>query len=188
MCRRLQHSGIGSSRKRPTILAVSKRLRHDRCRLAHHDRPPFSGRPSLTGHRGHGWTCSLPRPVAIETRQPHDGRTAPSKRACTGPRSAQLFLLSRPPALILIAAPFSSRLSRYTAFSYFTTGGGLISYGPDIPDEFRRAATYVDRIFHGEKPGDLAVQQPIKFEMTITRPPRRSASPCRKLCSSPPTR
>ena len=33
--------------------------------LAHHDRPPFSGRPSLTGHCGHGWTCSLPHPVAI---------------------------------------------------------------------------------------------------------------------------
>jgi hypothetical protein len=41
-------------------------------------------------------------------------RTAPSKRACTGPGSAQLFLISRPAALILIAAPFSSRLSRYT--------------------------------------------------------------------------
>jgi putative ABC transport system substrate-binding protein len=60
-----------------------------------------------------------------------------------------------------------NRLPVIAAFSYFTTGGGLISYGPNIPDEFRRAATYVDRIFHGEKPGDLAVQQPIKFEMTI---------------------
>jgi len=36
--------------------------------LAHHDRPPFSGRPSLTGHCGHGWTCSLPGPVANDTR------------------------------------------------------------------------------------------------------------------------
>ena len=34
--------------------------------LAHHDRPPFSGRPSLTGHCGHGWTSSLPRPVASD--------------------------------------------------------------------------------------------------------------------------
>ena len=34
--------------------------------MAHHDRPPFSGRPSLTGHCGHGWICSLPRPVAID--------------------------------------------------------------------------------------------------------------------------
>jgi hypothetical protein len=41
--------------------------------LAHHDRPPFSSQPSLTGHCGHGWTCSLPRPIAIDTRQPQDG-------------------------------------------------------------------------------------------------------------------
>ena|SRR5665213_649845 len=45
-------------------------------------------------------------------------RTAPSKRACTGPGSAQLFLISRPPALILIAAPFSSRLSRYNSATF----------------------------------------------------------------------
>ena len=38
--------------------------------LAHNDRPPFSGRPSLTGHCGHGWTCSLPRPVAIDPLPP----------------------------------------------------------------------------------------------------------------------
>src|SRR5215216_2087367 len=41
--------------------------------LAHHDSPPFSGRPSLTGHCGHGWTCSLPRPVAIDIQQLQDG-------------------------------------------------------------------------------------------------------------------
>jgi hypothetical protein len=41
--------------------------------MAHHDRPPFSSQPSLSGHCGHGWTCSLPRPVAIDTRQPQDG-------------------------------------------------------------------------------------------------------------------
>ena len=45
--------------------------------------------------------------------------------------------------------------------------GGLISYAPDRTDIFRRAASYVDRILHGEKPGDLPVQQPTKFEMII---------------------
>jgi putative ABC transport system substrate-binding protein len=47
--------------------------------------------------------------------------------------------------------------------------GGLLSYGPDRGDDFRRAATYVDRILRGEKPGDLPVQLPTKFEMVVNR-------------------
>jgi putative ABC transport system substrate-binding protein len=43
----------------------------------------------------------------------------------------------------------------------------LLSYGPDTVDNFRRAATYVDRILRGEKPGDLPVQFPTKFEMAV---------------------
>ena len=54
-----------------------------------------------------------PAACPAQSRLYDNCRTAPSKRACTGPGSAQLFLISRPPALILIAAPFSSRLSRY---------------------------------------------------------------------------
>jgi putative ABC transport system substrate-binding protein len=45
----------------------------------------------------------------------------------------------------------------------------LLSYGPDVVDNFRRAATYVDRILRGEKPSDLPVQFPTKFEMVINR-------------------
>jgi putative ABC transport system substrate-binding protein len=47
------------------------------------------------------------------------------------------------------------------------TGGGLISYGPNIVDQFRRAAAYVDRILKGEKPADLPVQAPTKYELII---------------------
>ena len=50
---------------------------------------------------------------------------------------------------------------------HFVTGGGLISYGPDRVDQFRRAAAYVDRIFKGEKPADLPVQAPTKYELAI---------------------
>ena len=45
--------------------------------------------------------------------------------------------------------------------------GGLISYGPNYPDQFRRAAGYVDRILRGEKPADLPVQAPTKYELII---------------------
>jgi putative ABC transport system substrate-binding protein len=56
----------------------------------------------------------------------------------------------------------------YTA-SYFATDGGLLAYGVDRVDAHRRAATYVDRILRGEKPGDLPVQFPTKFEMVVNR-------------------
>jgi putative ABC transport system substrate-binding protein len=51
----------------------------------------------------------------------------------------------------------------------FARDGGLLSYGPDPVDTFRRAASYVDRILRGEKPGDLPVQFPTKFEMVVNR-------------------
>jgi putative ABC transport system substrate-binding protein len=49
----------------------------------------------------------------------------------------------------------------------FVRDGGLLSYGPDTVDIPRRAATYVDRILRGAKPGDLPVQFPTKFEMVV---------------------
>ena len=51
--------------------------------------------------------------------------------------------------------------------SEYAEGGGLISYGQDSRETFRRSAIYVDRILRGAKPGDLPVEQPAKFEMVI---------------------
>ena len=58
--------------------------------------------------------------------------------------------------------------------SDYARDGGLLSYGPDPVDEFRRGATYVDRILRGAKPSDLPVQLPIKFEMVLNRKTARA--------------
>jgi putative tryptophan/tyrosine transport system substrate-binding protein len=67
--------------------------------------------------------------------------------------------------IITLAARY--RLPAVYPFGFFVTGGGLISYGPDIVDQYRRAAGYVDRILKGEKPADLPVQAPSKYELAI---------------------
>ena len=59
------------------------------------------------------------------------------------------------------------RLPAIYPFSYVVAEGGLASYGIDLADSFRQAAVYVDRIFRGEKPADLPVQQPTKFDLAI---------------------
>jgi ABC-type uncharacterized transport system substrate-binding protein len=59
------------------------------------------------------------------------------------------------------------RLPAIYPFRYYVVGGGLISYGPDTLDQFRRAAGYVDRILKGEKPSELPVQAPARYDLVI---------------------
>jgi putative ABC transport system substrate-binding protein len=68
---------------------------------------------------------------------------------------------------LIVALAARHRLPAVYAFRYYATSGGLISYGPDTTDPFRRAAGYIDRILKGEKPADLPVQLPTKYELVI---------------------
>jgi putative ABC transport system substrate-binding protein len=68
---------------------------------------------------------------------------------------------------LIIALAAQQQLPAIYPFRYFVVQGGLVSYGADPVDQFRRAAGYVDRILRGEKPGDLPVQTPTKYELAI---------------------
>jgi ABC-type uncharacterized transport system substrate-binding protein len=59
------------------------------------------------------------------------------------------------------------RLPAIYPYPYHVAAGGLASYGPDVVDQYRRAAGYVDRVLKGEKPGDLPVQAPTKYRLAI---------------------
>ena len=67
----------------------------------------------------------------------------------------------------IISAAARNNVPAVYGDSYNTRDGGLLSYGVDTVDIFRRAASYVDRILRGAKPGDLPVQFPVKYEMVV---------------------
>ena len=68
---------------------------------------------------------------------------------------------------LIITLATRHKLPAVYPFRDMVTAGGLVSYGPDYADQFRRAAGYVDRILKGEKPADLPVQAPTKYELVV---------------------
>src|SRR6516162_6807489 len=68
---------------------------------------------------------------------------------------------------LLAELALKHRLPTLYGHDQYTSAGGLMSYGPSLPELYRGAATYVDKILRGEKPGDLPVQQPVKFDLII---------------------
>jgi putative ABC transport system substrate-binding protein len=68
---------------------------------------------------------------------------------------------------LIIALAARHRLPAVYAYRYMVAAGGLASYGPNSTDQYRRAAGYVDRILKGEKPADLPVQAPTKYETVM---------------------
>jgi putative tryptophan/tyrosine transport system substrate-binding protein len=100
-------------------------------------------------------TGEIERAVAAFARSPNGGLIVPGSAAAIFHRD------------LIIALAARHKLPAMYYERFFATAGGLISYGPDQVDQFRRAAGYVDRILKGEKPGDLPVQAPTKYEMAL---------------------
>jgi putative tryptophan/tyrosine transport system substrate-binding protein len=95
-------------------------------------------------------------------------------------RAIAMFARGPTDGLMVLGGPFANahrdliaataarhRIPAVYAFRFFVVAGGLISYGPDLIDQWRLAAGYVDRILKGEKPSDLPVQAPTKYELVI---------------------
>ena len=97
----------------------------------------------------------IERAVAAFAREPNGGLIVTASSAAGVHRELIIRLAAR------------HGLPAVYPFSAFVTSGGLISYGPDPTDQFRRAAGYVDRILKGEKAADLPVQAPTKYELAI---------------------
>jgi putative ABC transport system substrate-binding protein len=102
-----------------------------------------------------GETGDIERAVANFARSPNGGLIISASAAATRHRSLLVGLAAR------------HKLPAVYYERSFTAAGGLASYGPDFADQYRRAAGYVDRILKGEKPGDLPVQAPTKYELVI---------------------
>ena len=96
----------------------------------------------------------IERSVSAFARAPHGGLVVTSGGSS-----------SRRNLIVTLAA--RSRLPAVYPFRYYVAAGGLMSYGPDPIDQYRRAAGYLHRILKGETPADLPVQAPIKYELAI---------------------
>ena len=97
----------------------------------------------------------IERAIIAFAREPNGGLIVPASVAATLNENLIVMLASR------------YRLPAVFVFRYFVAAGGLISYGPNLLDQYRAGAGYVDRILKGEKPADLPVQAPTKYETVI---------------------
>jgi putative ABC transport system substrate-binding protein len=97
----------------------------------------------------------IERDIAAFARAPNGGLIVTASSGAVANRDLIIMLAAR------------HRLPAVYPFRYFVTSGGLISYGPDTTEQYRRAASYVDRILKGQKAADLPVQAPTKYELAI---------------------
>lgn len=95
------------------------------------------------------------------------------------------FLLVHRGSIILLAKRYNVPAIYWNPV--FPRNGGLLSYGPDPMDMFRRSASYVDRIFRGEKPAELPLQEPVKFETAVNAKTAKALGLTlpQSICSTP---
>jgi putative ABC transport system substrate-binding protein len=106
------------------------------------------------------------RPLGVRDTDEIERAVAAFARSFNGGMILTGSALARVHRTLIIALAARHRLPAYPA-AYYATSGGLLAYGPDTIDPFRRAAGYIDRILKGEKPADLPVQTPTKYELVI---------------------
>jgi len=99
--------------------------------------------------------AEIERTVTAFSHEPNSGLIVPLSGLAISHRDLIVTLAAR------------HRLPAVYSYRPFISAGGLVSYGPDIVDQYRRAASYVDRILRGEKPADLPVQAPTKYETVL---------------------
>jgi len=107
------------------------------------------------------------RPVSVRDADEIERAVTAFARSSNGGLIVTASTLAAVHRKLIIALAARHRLPAVYSVRYHATSGGLISYGPDTIDPFRRAAAYVDRILKGEKPADLPVQAPTKYELVI---------------------
>ena len=107
------------------------------------------------------------RPVSVRDADEIERAVTAFARSSNGGLIVTASTLAAVHRKLIIALAARHRLPAVYSVRYHATSGGLISYGPDTIDPFRRAAAYVDRILKGEKPAGLPVQAPTKYELVI---------------------
>jgi putative ABC transport system substrate-binding protein len=135
---------VEAGHHKPWARAGKRRCRHAGC---------IPGRAPLADHNG----PEIESAIIALGREPGGGLVV----------QADGFMVAHRAPIISAAA--RSRVPAVYVNPDFVRNGGLLSYGVDYVDPFRRAASYVDRILRGAKPGDLPVQFPTKFEMVVNR-------------------
>ncbi len=115
-------------------------------------------------------------PLGVELSPINLSITANTERAISefapGPKDGMIVLVGTVATIqheLIVSLAARYKMPAVYPYRFFVDAGGLISYGPNLAEGYRRTASYVDRILKGEKPADLPVQAPTKYELVVNR-------------------